>query len=237
MNSSREWERATRREEPRHRAPSPTTDEQDERGDLAEGEPERSHGFPARRSRHHRPRGCPPAKAGSRTSVEDHGEVLDDEPAHGHAAVVPTPRLPAVRAPGAARPCSRPTARGRARVRPPNAPAPRHRDAMPSTVATAIWRDRARAARPFRLQASRCRTGHPDPEHQQDDADLGELPGQRRVADESRRERAHRDAGDEVTDERRQTQPNGDESADGAEGQADGEGRDERGFVMHGDRC
>jgi hypothetical protein len=42
----------------------------------------------------------------------------------------------------------------------------------------------------------------PDAEHQQDDAEFGELARQSRIADETRRERADGDAGDEVADER-----------------------------------
>ena len=43
-----------------------------------------------------------------------------------------------------------------------------------------------------------------DAEHQQDDADLGELAGKPGIGHEARRERADRDAGDEIADERRQ---------------------------------
>jgi len=40
----------------------------------------------------------------------------------------------------------------------------------------------------------------PDSEHEQDDADPGELGGQPGVGDESGRERAHGDSGEEIAD-------------------------------------
>ena len=43
-----------------------------------------------------------------------------------------------------------------------------------------------------------------DAEHQQDDADLGELAGEILVGDKARRERADDDAGEQIADQRRQ---------------------------------
>ena len=45
-----------------------------------------------------------------------------------------------------------------------------------------------------------------DAEHQQDDADLRQLLGQRRVGDEARRVRADQRAGEQVADDRRQAE-------------------------------
>ena len=73
-----------------------------------------------------------------------------------------------------------------------------------------------------------------DAEHQQDDADLGELRGELAVGDEAGRERADGDARQQVADERRQLQPDGDEAADEREREADGDRRDQRGLVGHG---
>ena len=42
----------------------------------------------------------------------------------------------------------------------------------------------------------------PDAEHQQDDADLGQLIGDVLIGDVARRERADKDAGDQIADER-----------------------------------
>ena len=58
-----------------------------------------------------------------------------------------------------------------------------------------------------------------DAEHQQDDADLGELARERLVGDEARREGADGDAGEQIADQRRQavrrcaSQPNNQASA------------------------
>jgi hypothetical protein len=49
-----------------------------------------------------------------------------------------------------------------------------------------------------------------DAEHQQDDADLGQLIGEILVADEARCERAGGDTGEEIADERRNPQSVGD---------------------------
>ena len=43
-----------------------------------------------------------------------------------------------------------------------------------------------------------------DAEHQQDDADLGELLGQRAVGDEARRVRADEQPGEQIADDRRE---------------------------------
>ena len=72
-----------------------------------------------------------------------------------------------------------------------------------------------------------------DAEHQQDDADLGQLAGQVLVADEARRERADGDAGQQVADQRRQAQLVRHEAADEGHDQPHGDGGDERGLVRH----
>ena len=46
-----------------------------------------------------------------------------------------------------------------------------------------------------------------DAEHQQDDADLGELLGQLAVGDEAGRVRPDDDAGEQVADDRREAEP------------------------------
>ena len=46
-----------------------------------------------------------------------------------------------------------------------------------------------------------------DGEEQQDDADLGELVGQRLIGHEARRERTDQDAGEQIADQRRDAQP------------------------------
>ena len=46
-----------------------------------------------------------------------------------------------------------------------------------------------------------------DREHQQDDADFGQLAGERLIGDEPRRKGTDHDAGKEVSDQRRHAQP------------------------------
>ena len=48
---------------------------------------------------------------------------------------------------------------------------------------------------------------HPNPKHQQHDADFGKLRGKAHVPDITRGERADRDAGEQIADDRRHAQP------------------------------
>ncbi len=59
-----------------------------------------------------------------------------------------------------------------------------------------------------------------DTEHQQDDADFGELVRYIGVTHETRRERAHRHAREQIADERWQLQPARDKPADEGEDQS-----------------
>jgi hypothetical protein len=63
-----------------------------------------------------------------------------------------------------------------------------------------------------------------DAEHQEDDANLGELGRETRIGDKARRERADRDACEEIADERRYLQALG----DGAEDEGEDDARDNR---------
>jgi hypothetical protein len=65
-----------------------------------------------------------------------------------------------------------------------------------------------------------------DAEHQQDDADFGQLLGQRRVGNEARRVRPDERAGQEIADDRRQTDPLGDVSQEQRRGEPAGESED-----------
>ena len=73
-----------------------------------------------------------------------------------------------------------------------------------------------------------------DAEHEQHHTDLGELRGEMRVGDPARRVRTHRDAGEEVTDERRQAQPYRRKPEHKGEREANGERGDQGVFVQHG---
>ena len=61
-----------------------------------------------------------------------------------------------------------------------------------------------------------------DAEHQQDHANLGELPGESSIADESRREGADRDARQQVADDRRNAHQIGHQAEEQRQHKADG---------------
>ena len=73
----------------------------------------------------------------------------------------------------------------------------------------------------------------PDAEHQEDDADLGELVGDLDVGDEARAVRADDDAGDEVADQRGEAEAVGDGAEDEGEHEADDDRRDQWRPVLH----
>ena len=66
-----------------------------------------------------------------------------------------------------------------------------------------------------------------DAEHQQDDADLGELLRERDVRDEAGRSRADEDSRQEVADERRELQPRGEQAQGEGQPEAHSQRRDE----------
>ncbi len=68
-----------------------------------------------------------------------------------------------------------------------------------------------------------------DAEHQQDDADLGQLLGEARVGDEARRVRPDEQAGQQIADDRRQPEPVRDVAQDERRRQAAGERQDQVG--------
>ena len=72
-----------------------------------------------------------------------------------------------------------------------------------------------------------------DAEHQQDDADLGELVGDVLVGDEAGRERPDQDAGEQIADQRRQLEAVRQHAKGEGEHEADGERGDERRDVRH----
>jgi hypothetical protein len=72
------------------------------------------------------------------------------------------------------------------------------------------------------------------PEHQQDDADLGELSRELEVGDEARRGRPDHDAGQQIADERRQPEPGRDEPENEGQAERRGQRRDQGQVVRHG---
>ena len=71
-----------------------------------------------------------------------------------------------------------------------------------------------------------------DAEHQQDNADVGQLRGEIAIGDVSRRERPHQDAGEQIADQRRQMQPVRQVTEPGREHKADGKGGEKGNVLM-----
>ncbi len=72
---------------------------------------------------------------------------------------------------------------------------------------------------------------HTNAEHQQDDADFGELRRQAHIGDVAWRERSDDDAGGEIAEQRRQPDPRRDEPEDERPAEAEGDRLDQR-YVM-----
>ena len=98
---------------------------------------------------------------------------------------------------------------------------------MPSRVAKAIWAIAPGMAICLHREQVLEREMQADAEHQQDDADLGELAGEILVGDKARRERPDDDAGEEIADQRRQLEPVRHGRQDPGECQSGDDGRDE----------
>jgi hypothetical protein len=73
----------------------------------------------------------------------------------------------------------------------------------------------------------------PDAEHEEDDADLGELRRQPGVGDVAGGERAHGDARQQVADERGQMESRRDQAEQKRQAEPGGDRRDEGGLVRH----
>ena len=73
----------------------------------------------------------------------------------------------------------------------------------------------------------------PNAEHQQDHADFGELIGDALIGDETRREGADGDAGQQIADQRRQLQALGDKAKAEGEHKPENQRRYERGRMRH----
>jgi hypothetical protein len=71
-----------------------------------------------------------------------------------------------------------------------------------------------------------------DGEEQQDDADLGQLVGQRLIGDEARREGTDQDAGEQIADQRRDAQPVRRQTEAERQDEPRGDRRDEWRFVF-----
>ena len=84
---------------------------------------------------------------------------------------------------------------------------------VPTARMIAIW-SKAPGRRPARPAELAERELDAEREQQEDDAEVGELGDRPGVADEARRERPDDDARDEVAEDRRLPEPNGDDAED-----------------------
>ena len=180
-----------------------------------------------------RPRAVPAQEAGQRRQQDqgqDHGQVLDDQPADGDAAGAGIQGASLLeRAEQDHRAGDREgEAEDEAGAERP-APEEGDRDAEDRR-----HRDLAQGAGDGDLADRHQvldREVQADAEHQQDDADLGQLARQLLVADEAGRERPDRDAGQQIADQRRQAQLDRQETAGERHDQAHDDGGDQLGFM------
>ena len=194
--------------------------QRDEDGDLAERQRQRLDQRDGSRGRLAFQRA---GKDGQQDQHQHHGEVLDDEPAHGDAPALGLDQPPLLQQ--AEQHHGARHGKGDAEDE-PGSPAPalppaeRHgqRDGEEGLGAGAGNGDAA-----YRQQVLK-REMQADAEHQEDDADLGELVGDGLVGDEARRERADSDAGEEVAHEWRQAQALGGQPEGKSEHETDDDG-------------
>ncbi len=220
-------------QQPRDEARAGHDHEHGEAGRLGQGDDEIDEwAEPARcrvRARAAEERGDP----GKQDEDDDRGDVLDDQPADGDP-----PLLRVELAPVRERAEQDDGARDRhrqAQDEPAAEPPPEsHTEADPEHGHGGDLNDRARDRDALDGEQVPEREVDADAEHQQDDAELGELRGDARVGSDARGERPDDDAGGDVADDRGQPQPSGDEAADESGSQPDRDGRDENGLVVHG---
>ncbi len=182
------------------------------------------------------PRSCPCRMPGQRRQQhqrQDHHEVLDDQPADGDAAALGLDQPPLLQ-----RAQQHDRAGHRQREAEHEArPRSTSRAARPgpcrAAVATAICAIAPGMAMRAHRQQVLEREMQADAEHQQDDADLGQLVGEALVGDEARREGPDQHAGQQIADQRRDAQAVGERAEDEGQHQPHDDGRDQRRVVVH----
>jgi hypothetical protein len=163
---------------------------------------------------------------------EDHGDVLDDQPADGDAPAIGLEQAALLQGPQ-----QHDRARHRQRQAEddagPDRPAEPPRQAHPEEGRGRDLEHRTgNRDRPHRQQV-REREMQADAKHQQDDADLGQFIRHALVRDVARRERPDQDAGEQIADQRRD--PEAVRQCAECEGQheADDDHADERRVMRH----
>ncbi len=170
---------------------------------------------------------------GSRTSTHDREDVLDDEPAHGDATLL---RIELAAVHQSAQQHDRARHRhGQAQDEPAtNAPPERDTQGDAHERGHGDLHDCTGDRDAANRQEVAEREVDPDAEHQQDHPEFGEFGRDRGIGDEPGRERADDDAREDVADDLGQPQTPSDETADERGSQADRDGGDQNGLVVHG---
>ncbi len=195
--------------QPRKQPPPDQQHQQDERADAQQRDAER---FEQSRPAGGRIRSAEPARERRQQHEhEHHREVFDDEPADRDAAIDRVEHASALeRAQQHDRACDR--QRQPEHEAGAETPAPQARNADAEYRRSRHLHDGARQRDlAYRKQIVE-REMKANAEHQQHDADLGELSGDLEIRDIPRRGRTENDARNQVTDDRRQPQPYRDET-------------------------
>ena len=207
--------------------------QRDEDGDLGEGDPERRRDL-ACGGRARCPSGSAEQARNRRQQHQGqhHRQILDDQPADGDAPLLGLDETPFLQSPQQhhrARDRKRePKDQARAEL-PAKAPPQPHSERGGEGDLTSSARHGDAADREKILQGK----VQADAKHQQDDANLGEVAGQRRIGDESRRERADQHAGEEVARQRRNPYPMGQRPKNKGEDEASNDRSDQRRVMRH----
>jgi hypothetical protein len=163
---------------------------------------------------------------------EDHGQVLDDKPTHrdpARARVQYPALLQGTQQHDRAGDGERQTEHQPRAQR----PAPQHRDAGSQGGRNGDLPKSAGNGDPAHRHQIADREVQADPEHQEDHANLGELIRQFLIADIAGRERPDGDAGEQITDQRRQSDLGRNESAGKGHHEAYDDRRDQLRLVVH----
>ncbi|GJD75310.1 hypothetical protein CFIICLFH_3551 [Methylobacterium goesingense] len=164
---------------------------------------------------------------------QHHRQVLDDEPTHRDAALVAVEEPALLQSPQQHHGARHRQGEAEDEAR-PEAPAPDQRQGTAHGGGRHDLHDRTGQRDGAYRHQVLDREVQADAEHQQDDADLGELARELAVADEARRVGADEDAREEVADEGRQAQALRQHSADEGEHEAEGDDGDQLCRVRHG---
>ncbi len=204
--------------------------EGDEGGDLGQGDAERL------QPGHHAARGFTgqrPGQRGQQHQGQDHGQVLDDQPADGDAALVGLHQPPLLQRPQ--QHDGRGDRQRQAEHDPGHqAPAEEMRQSHAEEGRHRHLADRARDGDLADRQQVLEREVQPDAEHQQDDADLRQFLRQMSVSDETRRERSDDHPRQQIAHQRRDLQALGDGPQRESDNEACDYSGDQRGVMGHG---